>query len=189
MNRREVILKLSGATGLPMLLGACNMEDVRQKEAALGDRMKHPGTGVQFSGVPEVIKILATFPASHQQLQVATQRAHQAAVILAKRHVATAPPQKRSVVVQNDVTKMNNAQIAAAATAQAKASAGTDNVAIEVPRDSRSKGSAAYMLYNLPTQKFVGNDSVYDISSPPPKGQVTAWGNTSALTLGAGNAF
>src|SRR5215210_1334940 len=88
MTRRETLLKLSGITGVPVVLGACNMDSVRRAENNLGWRMKRPGTGVQFSGLPEVVKviILATYPPTPQQTQVAEVRAHRAVASIAKKH-------------------------------------------------------------------------------------------------------
>src|SRR6187549_1555238 len=86
MTRRETLLRFSGITGLPVVLGACNMDAVHRAESNLGWRMKRPGTGVQFSGLPEVVKviILATYPATPQQTQVAEQRARKSVASITK---------------------------------------------------------------------------------------------------------
>ena len=63
------------------------MAAVNRAEANLGWRMKRPGTGVQFSGIPEVVKviILATYPATPQQTHVAEQHARRAVASIAKK--------------------------------------------------------------------------------------------------------
>src|SRR4051794_19290193 len=87
MTRRETLLRFSGIGGLPLMLGSCNMAAVNRAEANLGWRMKRPGTGVQFTGIPEVVKviILATYPATPQQTHVAEQHARRAVASIAKK--------------------------------------------------------------------------------------------------------
>jgi hypothetical protein len=89
MTRRETLLRFSGIGGLPLVLGSCNMAAVNRAEANLGWRMKRPGTGVQFTGIPEVVKviILATYPATPQQTHVAEQHARRAVASIAKKQV------------------------------------------------------------------------------------------------------
>lgn len=199
MTRRETLLKLSGITGFPVLLGSCSMDAVRRAEANLGWRMKQPGTGVQFSGIPEVVKVivLATYPPTPQQTHVAETRARKAVATIAKRrkkpvqitqkkdsgdkpaHVAGGPAPAGSAPA---VVAAEEAKTAAAVLKQ---EAGTTVIAVDTQPDSRLKGSRTVMLWNTQTERFVGNN-VYDISSPPAKGQVAQWGSTTARYVGAG---
>jgi hypothetical protein len=192
MTRRETLLKLSGITGLPVALGACNMDAVRRAEANLGWRMKQPGTGVQFSGLPEVVKviILAQYPATPVQTQVAEQRARKAVTTIAKREGKPATVAKpkdtgkpATVVGGAEPAAANDVKTAAAILQQ---QTGTPVIAVDTQTDNRLQGSRAVMLWNTQTQRFVGNN-VYDISSPPAKGQVAQWGNTTARYVGSGS--
>lgn len=198
MTRRETLLKFSGITGIPVMLGSCNMDSVRRAEANLGWRMKQPGTGMQFSGLPEVVKvmILATYPATPQQTQVAEQRARKAVTSIAKREgkqaavakqkdtgkpatVAGGPPAGGGAAAPSG----DDVKTAAAVLQQ---QAGTTVIAVDTQADNRLQGSRAVMLWNTQTQRFVGNN-VYDISSPPAKGQVAQWGSTTARYVGSGS--
>lgn len=204
MTRRETLLKLSGITGFPVLLGSCNMDAVRRAESNLGWRMKQPGTGVQFSGLPEVVKvmILATYPATPTQIRVAEQRARKAVSKIAREHMQQKPAHVTSTHAEKPghgihsgeatsvagegkpgvtavVTPAEETKVAAAALKQM----GTTTIAVDVPGDSRLQGSRAVLLWNTQTQRIVGNN-VYDISSPPPKGQVALWKNNTALYVG-----
>lgn len=200
MNRRDAILKLSGITGFPVILAGCSMDAVRRAESNLGWRMRQPGTGVQFSGLPEVVKVivLANYPATPQQTRVAEQRARQAvaAIVQRERKIAKTTPVKpkasgttthepKQAVVQAEPAALPSDDMkAAAAILQQKA--GTPVIAVDTAPDSRLQGSRAVMLWNTQTQRFVGN-SVYDISSPPSKGQVAQWGSTTARYVGSGS--
>lgn len=201
MTRRETLLKLSGITGVPVLLGSCNMDAVRRAEANLGWRMKQPGTGVQFSGIPEVVKVivLATYPPTPQQTHVAETRARKAVATIAKRrkkpaqitkkkdsgdkpaHVAGGP----GPTPAGSAPAVVAAEEAKTAAAVLKEEAGTTVIAVDTSPDTRLKGSRTVMLWNTQTERFVGNN-VYDISSPPAKGQVAQWGSTTARYVGAG---
>lgn len=204
MTRRDTLLKLSGLTGVPVLLGSCSMDAVRRAEANLGWRMKQPGTGVQFSGIPEVVKvmILATYPPTPQQSQVAETRARKVVSTIAKRKKKPAQVAKKDepsgsgkpAIVSGGPASggagagpaVAAAEEAKAAAAVLKAEAGTTVIAVDTPSDTRLKGSRTVMLWNTQTQKFVGNN-VYDISSPPAKGQVAQWGTTTARYVGSGS--
>ena len=155
--------------------------------------MRHPGTGVQFSGLPEVVKVmvLATYPATPKQTQVAEQRARTAVATIAKREgkkYAAKPlkqkhaEEKPATLVAEDKASASDVQVAAAAL---QAQTGTTVIAVDAPPDSRLKGDGTVMLWNTQTQRFVGNN-VYDISSPPAKGQVAQWGSTTARYVGSG---
>jgi hypothetical protein len=202
MNRREILLRFSGITGLPVMLGACNMDAVRRAENNLGWRMKRPGTGVQFSGLPEVVKviILATYPPTPQQTHVAEVRARKAVASIARRHTkhATVAKVKPSSKPSGKPAKLaagpSEAKVAPAAPAEEvktaaavlKEETGTTVIAVDTQADSRLKGERAVMLWNTQTQRFVGNN-VYDISSPPAQGQVAQWGSTTARYVGSGS--
>ena len=201
MTRRETLIKLSGITGVPVLLGSCNMDNVRRAEANLGWRMKRPGTGVQFSGLPEVVKVivLATYPATPAQTQVAEQRARRTVATIAKKegktshvaktktkesgkpaHVVSSPPAGGGG--ETKVAAVDEAKTAATVLQQ---QTGSPVIAVDVPADNRLKGDRTVMLWNTQTERFVGNN-VYDISSPPAKGQVAQWGSTTARYVGSG---
>lgn len=206
ITRRETLLKLSGLAGAPVFLAGCSMDQIRRAEAQMGDRLRHPGTGVQFSGLPEVIKILvlAKYPATPVQTQVAEQRARKAVAIIAKREGKKAsvvhnrtqdsrggnPDAGGTVIVDSRPEPLGTAtasgssdvQIAAAAL---QARAGTTVIAVDTTPDSRQQGSNTVMLWNTRTERFVGNQ-VYDISSPPAKGQVAQWDGTTARYVGSG---
>jgi hypothetical protein len=194
MTRRETLLKIAGIAGGPVFLAGCNMDAVRRAEAQLGDRMRRPGTGVQFSGLPEVVKVmvLATYPATPKQTQVAEQRARTAVAVIAKRegkkYAAKVPKQKAAeekpatLVAEDKAAASSDVQVAAAAL---QAQTGTTVIAVDAPPDSRLKGDGTVMLWNTQTQRFVGNN-VYDIASPPAKGQVAQWGSTTARYVGSG---
>jgi hypothetical protein len=202
MNRRETLLKLSGITGVPVLLGACNMDAVRRAESNLGWRMRQPGTGVQFTGVPEVVKviILATYPATPTQTQVATVRAQKVVKNIAKRHT----PQKKSTAVAKKTSskpepgkpaiasgggaEASPAEEAKTVAAVLKEESGTPVIAIDTQTDNRLQGTRAVMLWNTQSQRLVGNN-VYDISSPPAKGQVAQWGSVTARYVGSGDSL
>ena len=194
MTRRETLLKFAGIAGGPVFLAGCSMDSIRRAEAQLGDRMRHPGTGVQFSGLPEVVKVmvLATYPATPQQTQVAEQRARKAVAVIAKREgkkYAAKPTKQKSagekpatLVEEDNATASSDVQVAAAAL---QAQTGTTVIAVDTTPDKRLQGDGTVMLWNTQTQRFVGNN-VYDISSPPAKGQVAQWGSTTARYVGSG---
>jgi hypothetical protein len=169
------------------------MDTVRRAEADLGWRMKRPGTGVQFTGIPEVVKviILATYPATPAQTQVAEQRARKATASIAKKHTATVaktkakPPSKPAQVAASDPKPAVVEESKAAATVL-KQETGSPVIAVDTQPDNRLQGDRAVMLWNTQTQRFVGNN-VYDISSPPAKGQVAQWGSTTARYVGSGS--
>ena len=201
MNRRDAILKFSGITGLPVFLAGCSMDAVRRAESNLGWRMRQPGTGVQFSGLPEVVKVivLANYLATPQQTRVAEQRARQAVatIVQRERKVAKTTPAKpkpsgttvhepKHAVVQAEPAAALPSDDMKAAAAILQQKAGTPVIAVDTAPDSRLQGSRAVMLWNTQTQRFVGN-SVYDISSPPSKGQVAQWGSTTARYVGSGS--
>jgi hypothetical protein len=177
------------------MLGACNMDAVRRAESNLGWRMKRPGTGVQFSGLPEVVKviILATYPPTPQQTHVAEVRARKAVASIAKKHSkrTTVAKTKSSgkpakVVAGAPEPKVAPAEEVKTAAAVLKEETGTTVIAVDTQADSRLKGDRAVMLWNTQTQRFVGNN-VYDISSPPAQGQVAQWGSTTARYVGSGS--
>jgi hypothetical protein len=193
MTRRETLLKLSGITGLPVVFGACNMDTVRRAEADLGWRMKRPGTGVQFTGIPEVVKviILATYPATPAQTQVAEQRARKATASIAKKHTATVAkvkpkPSAKPATIAASEPKPAVVEESKAAATVLKQETGSPVIAVDTQPDNRLQGDRAVMLWNTQTQRFVGNN-VYDISSPPAKGQVAQWGSTTARYVGSGS--
>ncbi|HSI63904.1 MAG TPA: hypothetical protein VLE43_12325 [Candidatus Saccharimonadia bacterium] len=194
-TRRETLLKIAGLAGGPVFLAGCNMDAVRRAEAQLGDRMRRPGTGIQFSGLPEVVKVmvLATYPATPQQTQVAEQRARKAVAVIAKREgkkkVAKLdrggnPDARGTVVIDSTPAKEAASDIQVAA-AVLQANSGTSIIAVDTTPDKRLQGDGTVMLWNTQTQRFVGNN-VYDISSPPAKGQVAQWGSTTARYVGSG---
>lgn len=189
------------------------MDAVRRAESNLGWRMKQPGTGVQFSGLPEVVKVLvlATYPATPSQTQVAEQRARKTVTAIAKRRIKSKPANVASkadvgdkpahvasggtgggsgsiggepakAAVSEVITPAEEMKVAAAAL---KEEAGTTVIAVDTTPDTRLQGARTVMLWNTHTQRFVGNN-VYDISSPPAKGQVAQWGNTTARYVGSG---
>jgi hypothetical protein len=198
MTRRETLLRFSGITGLPVMLGSCSMDAIRRGEANLGWRMKHPGTGVQFTGLPEVVKvmILATYPPTPVQTQVAEQRARKAVASIARKH----PQHSHAAVAKTKSSSTKTAKVASVtpepkptpaeevktAAAVLKQETGTTIIAVDTQADSRLKGDRAVMLWNTQTQRFVGNN-VYDISSPPAQGQVAQWGSTTARYVGSGS--
>jgi hypothetical protein len=201
MTRREILLRFSGITGLPVMLGSCSMESIRRGEANLGWRMKHPGTGVQFSGLPEVVKvmILATYPPTPVQTQVAEQRARKAVASIARKHPqhshstvaktkssSTTKTAKVAHVSPEPKAAVTPAEEVKTAAAVLKQETGTTVIAVDTQADSRLKGDRAVMLWNTQTQRFVGNN-VYDISSPPAQGQVAQWGSTTARYVGSGS--
>lgn len=197
MTRRESLLKLSGITGLPVMLGACSMDTVRRAESNLGWRMKRPGTGVQFSGLPEVVKviILATYPATPQQTQVAEQRARRSVATIVKHEgkrptVAKKKSPGKPATVASSGPAGGGAEVAPAAEVKSaaavlKETTGSPVIAVDTQADNRLQGSRAVMLWNTQTERFVGNN-VYDVSSPPAKGQVAQWGSTTARYVGSG---
>ena len=200
MTRRETLLKFSGIGGLPLVLGSCNMDAVRRAEANLGWRMKRPGTGVQFTGIPEVVKviILATYPATPQQTHVAEQHARRAVASIAKKQT------KHTTVAKTKSTGKPHTGVAGTsggggqeakvavveetktAAAALKQQTGSPVIAVDTQPDNRLQGDKAVMLWNTQTQRFVGNN-VYDISSPPAEGQVAQWGSTTARYVGSGS--
>jgi hypothetical protein len=200
MTRRETLLRFSGIGGLPLVLESCNMAAVNRAEANLGWRMKHPGTGVQFTGIPEVVKviILATYPATPQQTHVAEQHARRAVASIAKKQAkhttvaktkTTAKP--HTSVAGTSVGGGQEAKVAVveetkAAATVLKEQTGSPVIAVDTQADNRLKGERAVMLWNTQTQRFVGNN-VYDISSPPAEGQVAQWGSTTARYVGSGS--
>jgi len=195
MTRRETLLRLSGITGLPVMFGACSMDSVRRAESNLGWRMKHPGTGVQFTGIPEVVKVivLATYPATPQQTHLAEQRARKAVASIAKKHPNQKPAAKTKGASKTPAGETGASEPKVAVVEENKAAAvvlkqetGSSIIAVDTEADNRLQGSKAVMLWNTQTQRFVGN-SVYDISSPPAKGQVAQWGSTTARYVGSGS--
>lgn len=201
MTRRETLLRFSGIGGLPLLLESCNMAAVNRAEANLGWRMKRPGTGVQFTGIPEVVKviILATYPATPQQTQVAEQHARKAVASIAKKEAkhttvatskTTGKPHTGVASKSSEVGHETKAATVAVETKTAatvlKEQTGSPVIAVDTQPDNRLKGDRAVMLWNTQTQRFVGNN-VYDISSPPAEGQVAQWGSTTARYVGSGS--
>jgi hypothetical protein len=201
MTRRETLLKLSGITGFPVLLGSCNMDAVRRAESNLGWRMKRPGTGVQFSGLPEVVKVIinATYPATPQQTQVAQQRARKAVATIARREgkAATVTKKKDSgkpaTIVGGATAGAGGTSVAPAPAEEAKTAAavlekqtGSPIIAVDTQPDNRLQGDRAVMLWNTQSQRLVGNN-VYDVSAPPAKGQVAQWGSVTARYVGSGS--
>lgn len=196
MTRRETLLKFAGLAGGPVFLAGCSMDAIRRAEAQLGDRMRRPGTGVQFSGLPEVVKVmvLATYPATPQQTRVAEQRARTAVKTIARREgkktkVKTFdrggnPDARGTVVIDSSPTKSEASDVQVAAAAM-RANAGTTVIAVDTTPDNRLQGEGTVMLWNIQSQRFVGNQ-VYDIASPPAKGQVAQWGSTTARYVGSG---
>lgn len=196
MTRRETLLKIASVAGGPVFLAGCNMDAVRRAEAQLGDRMRRPGTGVQFSGLPEVVKVmvLATYPATPKQTQVAEQRARTAVATIARREgkktkVKTfergGNPDARGTVVLDTTPAKSEASDVQVAAAALRANSGTSIIAVDTTPDNRLQGDGTVMLWNTETQRFIGNN-VYDISSPPAKGQVAQWGSTTARYVGSG---
>jgi hypothetical protein len=201
MTRRETLLRFSGIGGLPLMLGSCNMAAVNRAEANLGWRMKRPGTGVQFSGIPEVVKviILATYPATPQQTHVAEQHARRAVASIAKKqgrhttvasskttgkpHTSVAGTSTGGRQEAKDATVVAETKTAAAVL---KEQTGSPVIAVDTQADNRLQGDRAVMLWNTQSQRFVGNN-VYDISSPPAEGQVAQWGSTTARYVGSGS--
>lgn len=197
MTRRETLLRFSGIGGLPLMLGSCNMAAVNRAEANLGWRMKRPGTGVQFSGIPEVVKviILATYPATPQQTHVAEQHARKAVASIAKKQskhttVAKTTSKPHTSVAGTSSSGGPEAKVAVEDTKSAatvlKEQTGSAVIAVDTQADNRLQGERAVMLWNTQTQRFVGNN-VYDISSPPAEGQVAQWGSTTARYVGSGS--
>jgi hypothetical protein len=198
MTRRETLLKLSGITGLPVLLGSCNMDAVRRAESNLGWRMKRPGTGVQFSGLPEVVKVIinATYPATPQQTQIAVTRARKAVSTIARREGKKATVAKKkdtgkpAVVAGGPATGGGTApapaEEAKTAAAVLEQQSGSTIIAVDTQPDNRLQGDRAVMLWNTQSQRLLGNN-VYDVSSPPAKGQVAQWGSVTARYVGSGS--
>ncbi len=191
MTRRDSLLRLAGLTGAPVLLAGCSMESIRRAEAAMGDSMRRPGTGLQFSKLPKMIKVLATYPATPQQARVAEQRARTAVSTIAQRERRKAVRKagdrgaKPAMVVGNQTLSADatDAQVAAAVL---RATAGTTNIAINTVRDGRQQGDNSLMIYNVLERRLVGNN-VYDIQSAPPREQVVQIGDLGPATyLGQG---
>lgn len=193
MTRRETLVKLSGLAGAPVFLAGCSMETIRRIEADMGDSMRYPGTGIQGSKIPKMIKVmvLARYPATPHQAQVVETRARQAVASIARRERRKAArveggAGKQATIVVGGQTMSASAGDAQVAAAALRASVGTALLAIDAPADTRLQGSNAVMLWNIPVQRLAGND-VYDIASPPPKGQVAQWDLTPASYAGRGN--
>jgi hypothetical protein len=69
-----------------------------------------------------------------------------------------------------------------------KEESGTPVIAVDTQTDNRLQGTRAVMLWNTQSQRLVGNN-VYDISSPPAKGQVAQWGSVTARYVGSGDSL
>lgn len=164
MTRRDAVFTFAGSGGVMAFLTGCDMEAVQRAEAQLGDRMTKPGTGVQFSGLPDVVKVivLASYPATPQQVQVAEQRARKAAVVVQKRRATAsssapkkAPPAPPAIV------------------------------AVETSAGNSQQGEKSIMLWNTRTESFVSN-KVYDIQKAPDKNDIALVAGTTALYVGNG---
>lgn len=166
MNRRDALFTITGLGGAAALSG-CDMDAVRRAEAQLGDRLSRPGTGIQFSGLPEVVRVivLAQYPATPQQIQVARERARRAAPVVQQRRRA--------------------AQSGGGGGGAKKKPAPPAIVAVATTPDERKQGNAQVMLFNTSTGSFVSNQ-VFDIQSAPSKNDVALVANTTALYVGNG---
>lgn len=192
MNRREILLKICGLAGIPVGLGGCSMDAIRRAETQMDDRLRHPGTGVQFSGLPEVVKIivLANYPATPHQAQVAEKRAKAAVVRIARRKDKK-PQSSLAKVGENKAATIPKASPAASDDSDAKIAAavlqlqaGTPIIAVDTTPDTRLRGTRAIMLWNTEKERLVDN-TVYDTASNPMEGQVAQLGETTASYVGA----
>jgi hypothetical protein len=104
--------------------GCLSPETVRRIEGAPGQE----GTGVFLSRLPEVVRILATYPASDQQRELADQRAR-AALAELKTRADTQPNLELPAVI-----------------------------AVDTEPAPRARGSRSVMLWNTQTEEIVGND-------------------------------
>lgn len=168
MTRRDAVFTFAGSGGVMAFLTGCDMDAVQRAEAQLGDRMTKPGTGVQFSGLPDVVKVivLASYPATPQQVQVAEQRARKAAVVVQKRR-ATA------------------SSSGGGAASKKAPPAPPAIVAVETSAGNSQQGEKSIMLWNTRTESFVSN-KVYDIQKAPDKNDIALVAGTTALYVGNG---
>ena len=192
MTRRETLLKFAGLAGGPVFLAGCSMEAINRADAkirALGP----PGTGIQGRNLGKAIQIivLAQYPSTAEQTQVAEERGRAAVAVIAQRERRKAVVHhsdggaKPVMVVGNQTLSVNasNAQIAAAAL---MANLGTTRIVLDTVGDSRQQGARVVSIYDLPEGRVVGNN-VYDIKSAPPKNKVVQIGDLGpAVYMGKG---
>ncbi|MGB3120090.1 MAG: hypothetical protein WBE58_14815 [Verrucomicrobiales bacterium] len=169
MTRRDAVFTFAGSGGVMAFLTGCDMDAVQRAEAQLGDRMTKPGTGVQFSGLPDVVKVivLASYPATPQQVQVAEQRARKAAVVVQKRRATS------------------SSSGGGGAASKKAPPAPPAIVAVETSAGTSQQGEKSIMLWNTLTESFVSN-KVYDIQKAPDKNDIALVAGTTALYVGNG---
>ncbi|MCC6884027.1 MAG: hypothetical protein IT576_17840 [Verrucomicrobiales bacterium] len=169
MTRRDAVFTFAGSGGVMAFLTGCDMDAVQRAEAQLGDRMTKPGTGVQFSGLPDVVKVivLASYPATPQQVQVAEQRARKAAVVVQKRRATS------------------SSSGGGGAASKKAPPAPPAIVAVETSAGNSQQGEKSIMLWNTRTESFVSN-KVYDIQKAPDKNDIALVAGTTALYVGNG---
>ncbi len=169
MTRRDAVFTFASSGGVMAFLTGCDMDAVQRAEAQLGDRMTKPGTGVQFSGLPDVVKVivLASYPATPQQVQVAEQRARKAAVVVQKRRATS------------------SSSGGGGAASKKAPPAPPAIVAVETSAGNSQQGEKSIMLWNTRTESFVSN-KVYDIQKAPDKNDIALVAGTTALYVGNG---
>jgi hypothetical protein len=135
---------------LALAAGCLSQEEIRRIES------RPEGTGIQFSRLPEMVKILATYEATPVQRQQARARA--------------VDYQRRRDETRNEA---------------ATAAAGTEPqyVAVQVEPDERKQGEAQVMIWDTRAAEFIDN-SVYDVEEAPREGAEMRW-ETRSATLAA----
>jgi hypothetical protein len=181
MNRRQALFALPLLAGSSLGgVGCISQEAIRRVEAESGPE----GTGIQFTGLPKVIKILATYDASPSQVAVAKEHAHVAqSKRLGRKHSDSGP--LPAEVAEHSAAPGARSNENTPASKTDGGDLKTKIIAVDTVSDARLQGQHVIMLWNTQTQEVVGNQ-VYDVQSVPKRGEVAVWGNITAQYVGDG---